>query len=349
MKFNIAVVLLPLLLVLPPGGLLHGQRAVELDTLLDSREITWAQACRFVLPAAGALEENSPAPAAYATAQEKGWLPRGAAEDGPVNLGGLSFLIVKSFSIKGSVLFVLFPGPRYAYRQLDYLGLIPGQRDPALKVSGERLVQILGRVLDYRGEGEPDAVSAPMPEPSAAPPAVPEPAVEPVPAPAPVAVVEPPKPLPELPPEEQIQEEREQMVLEIREELTVRDVADTTVRVVEEGVAISLDNIQFLPDDTALTETERIKVTRIADILNRYPGRKILVGGHTAQAGSVAGRLEISTRRAQAVADFLVFLGSRRPDEIRVRGYGGERPLGDNGTPEGQALNRRVEITILDE
>jgi hypothetical protein len=163
MKFGIALMFLPALLALP-GGLLHGQTAADMDELLDSREITWAQACRFVLPAAGALEENAPASAAFALAREKGWLPKRAAQDSPANLGGLSFLIVQSFSIKGSVLYTLFPGPRYAFRQMDYLGLIPGPRDPALKVSGEQLVQILGRVLDYRGErdtalaAEPDAV-----------------------------------------------------------------------------------------------------------------------------------------------------------------------------------------------
>jgi hypothetical protein len=59
---------------------------------------------------------------------------------------------MRAFSIRGSSLYTLFPGPRYAYRQLDYLGLLPGLRDPALNVSGERLLQILGRVLDYRGD-----------------------------------------------------------------------------------------------------------------------------------------------------------------------------------------------------
>ena len=212
---------------------------------------------------------------------------------------------------------------------MDYLGLIPGPRDQALKVSGERLLQILGRLLDYRGDGEGDTAweREPSGEPdTAAPDAEPEP-----------------------PPEDRVREQREQLAVEIREELEVRGVADTTVRVVEEGVAISLNNIQFLPDDTALTEPERTKIMRIAMILNRYPGLKILVEGHTALAGTAAGRLEVSARRAQAVADFLVFLGSRKPEEIRVRGYGAERPLGDNGTAEGQALNRRVEITVLDE
>jgi outer membrane protein OmpA-like peptidoglycan-associated protein len=88
---------------------------------------------------------------------------------------------------------------------------------------------------------------------------------------------------------------------------------------------------------------------RIAVILTKYPSRNILIGGHTALAGTGEGRLQVSTQRAQAVADFLVYLDSRGPDEITVQGYGAERPLADNSTAEGQALNRRVEITILDE
>jgi hypothetical protein len=152
MQFGRTKALVTALFILLPG-LLYGQTAADMDELLDAGEISWAQACRFVLPAAGVLEENAPAPAAFAAARDNGWLPKTAAQDGPVNLGGLSFLIMQAFSIEGSVLYTLFPGPRYAYRQLDYLGLIPGLRDPALKVSGERFLQILGRVLNYRGDG----------------------------------------------------------------------------------------------------------------------------------------------------------------------------------------------------
>jgi hypothetical protein len=154
--FRVFVSLLPFFAALFLGGFVHGQTAAEMDTLLDTGEITWDQACRFVLPASGALEAQAESGAAFAMALERGWLPEGAAADNPVSLGGLSFLITESFFIKNSILYDLFPGPRYAYRQLDYLDLIPGIRDPAMKVSGERLVQILGRVLDYRGDGEPE-------------------------------------------------------------------------------------------------------------------------------------------------------------------------------------------------
>jgi outer membrane protein OmpA-like peptidoglycan-associated protein len=117
----------------------------------------------------------------------------------------------------------------------------------------------------------------------------------------------------------------------------------------EEGIVISLINIQFMPDDVQLTEGERMKLMRIAVILAQYSSRKILVGGHTARAGTEEGRLLVSTQRAQAVADFLVYLDIRRPEEIIVRGYGAEQPLADGETTEAQALNRRVEIILLDE
>jgi outer membrane protein OmpA-like peptidoglycan-associated protein len=312
------------LFVLPAGGSLYGQTAADMERLMDSREITCAQACRFVLPAAGALDENAGTGAAFAAARERGWLPRGAAEEDAVKLGDLSFLVLQSFSLKKSFLAALFPGPRYAYRQLDYLGLIPGVRDPSLKVSGERLLQILGRVLSYRGDEEEGSEWGEISE-AALP------------------------PLEAAEPSEALREEREQIVREIQTELETGNVEDTTVRAVDEGIVISLNNIQFMPDDTELTEGERIKLMRIGVILAAYPTRHILVGGHTALAGSAAGRMLISTRRAQAVADFLVYLDVRRPEEIVVRGYGAEQPLGAGDTAADRALNRRVEIILLDE
>jgi hypothetical protein len=143
---------LPALGILFAGGSLYGQTAADMDELLNSREITFFQACGFVLPAAGVTEEQDGAGAAFAAAREKGWLPKDAAAESPVHLGELSFLLAQSFSLNKSLLYTLFPGPRYAYRQLDYLGLLPALKDPGLTVSGERLLHILGRVLSYRGE-----------------------------------------------------------------------------------------------------------------------------------------------------------------------------------------------------
>jgi outer membrane protein OmpA-like peptidoglycan-associated protein len=157
----------------------------------------------------------------------------------------------------------------------------------------------------------------------------------------------------DIPPERDIpppvQEERERIVEIINTELEEKNITDTEVRASDEGITISLNNIQILPDSTELTEVEKQKLQNIAAILNEFSDRRVLVGGHTALAGSAEGRMRVSFDRAQAVADYLIGIGSRTRDEITVRGYGAEQPLGDPATPEGRALNRRVEITLLDE
>ncbi|MDR0998416.1 MAG: hypothetical protein LBL70_05055 [Treponema sp.] len=129
---------------------LFAQTAAELDLLLETKEVSFAQAARFVLAVGDVADEKTEAARAYALAEEAGWLPKRAAPDKPVKLGELCFLIMGAFEMKGSFLYTLFPGPRYAFRELDYLRLIPGQRDPGLKVSGERLLQILETASNYR-------------------------------------------------------------------------------------------------------------------------------------------------------------------------------------------------------
>jgi outer membrane protein OmpA-like peptidoglycan-associated protein len=313
-------------LMMLTGRLLHAQVAAEMDDLLETPAITFTQASRFVLAAADRYPADE-YPAAFTLARENGWLPKKAAPDSPVRLGELCFLVMNAFDIEGSFLYALFPGPRYAFRELEYLRLIPGRRDPALRVSGEELLRMLDLVA--AAEGAVWTAKTPPPAPEAA------------------AVVETPPPIPAL--EEAVVAEREQIAGEIRTELQQLDVTDTSVRVAEEGIVISLNNIQFMPDSVELTAGEMVKLREIVTILARYPGRNILVGGHTAQAGSGEGRLRISTERARAVADFLITLDARQAEEITVIGYGAARPLGDAATEEGRAMNRRVEIILLDE
>jgi hypothetical protein len=124
---------------------LHAQTAAEMDAVLETQAVSFAQASRFVLEEAELRDQGSP----YELARERGWLPKGAAPERPIRLGELCFLMMKAFDIKGSFLYALFPGPRYAFREFDYLALIPGRRDPALLVSGEAFLRILGMVSAY--------------------------------------------------------------------------------------------------------------------------------------------------------------------------------------------------------
>jgi len=142
--------------------------------------------------------------------------------------------------------------------------------------------------------------------------------------------------------------DKHRLISEIIEEIAKLDIQDIQVTAVEEGVSISLENIQFYADSDVMLPGEREKLLMVADILTRYPGRDVLVAGHTALAGTAEQRMTLSQDRARAVADYLLSRNVRSPDRIVIRGYGAERPVADNSTQEGMSRNRRVEIILLE-
>jgi outer membrane protein OmpA-like peptidoglycan-associated protein len=147
---------------------------------------------------------------------------------------------------------------------------------------------------------------------------------------------------------ESIRMDKEKIAEEIAEEIDRLGITDVTVRAVDEGITISLDDIQFRADTAIMLPGEREKLDKIVDILHRYQDRDILVGGHTALAGSAEGRQKLSTERAAVVADYLIGKNARPADRVVVRGFGADKPVADNRSEEGRRKNRRVEITILE-
>ncbi|GHV90363.1 hypothetical protein AGMMS50268_08660 [Spirochaetia bacterium] len=288
----------------------------EMETLLNTGKITCSQAAYFVL--AAALEDPPETrEASFGMAREKGWLSAGA--ESPVTLGGLSLLMMKAFDLGSGLMYRLFPGPRYAYREMINRGFIEGRAYSTLTVSGERFLRILEKVL---AETEP-LLAARQNELAAAQ----------------------ERERQRLLAEEQVLQ-REQVAADISPRLEDMAVADTTVSIVEEAISIALSDIQFLPDSAILADTEKIKLQEIARILQSVSGRNIIVAGHTAQAGTETGQILVSRERAQTVADYLVSLGTRRAEEVTVQAHGSSRPVADNNTAAGMALNRRVEIII---
>jgi outer membrane protein OmpA-like peptidoglycan-associated protein len=141
---------------------------------------------------------------------------------------------------------------------------------------------------------------------------------------------------------------REEIADQIERDISRLGIADATVRIVDQGVAISLEDIRFQPDSAVLMPDERPKLDRIAEILQHYPDRDIQVGGHTALAGTAEGRARLSAERAAAVADYLIARGARAADRVVVRGFGADQPVAGNATEADRKKNRRVEITVLE-
>ena len=135
---------------------------------------------------------------------------------------------------------------------------------------------------------------------------------------------------------------------EVQQNIQDLGLEDVSLRKDEDGLTISIENIQFKPDSAILLESEKIKLQKIADILLQFPDNDLMVSGHTALAGTAGARLKLSQERAKSVAEYLVQLGVRHAHQIFTQGFGAEKPLAPNTTEEGKARNRRVEITIMD-
>jgi len=119
------------------------------------------------------------------------------------------------------------------------------------------------------------------------------------------------------------------------------------------AVEVTFRPILFVSNSAQLDPVARREVERLAWVLNdpRVERRNVTLEGHTDSYGSEAYNVELSLRRAMAVADELIARGIRR-DRIAVEAYGAKRPVAPNthpdGTddPAGRALNRRVEAVI---
>ncbi len=132
-------------------ALLDAQSNARVDELLAEQQATLGDAAYLALSAAGLIPEDASVDQALAVVKEKGWkMPAGPA-DAPIRLGHYAFLLMQVFEVKGGLMYGLFPGPRYAARELAYLRLIPARPVPGRKISGNEVMHILGSLLEWKG------------------------------------------------------------------------------------------------------------------------------------------------------------------------------------------------------
>ena len=133
-------------------------------------------------------------------------------------------------------------------------------------------------------------------------------------------------------------------VRELLEESGVKEVA---VEPVAEGIALTIQNIHFVPDQAVILPEERRRLDQIADVLSTVGDQTIKAVGHTADVGTQESQFELSVQRAQVIIEEMVKRGIPATSFI-YEGKGGTEPLATNENEEGRAQNRRVEFIILD-
>jgi OmpA-OmpF porin, OOP family len=114
----------------------------------------------------------------------------------------------------------------------------------------------------------------------------------------------------------------------------------------EDGKTFMLGDIHFEFDRDVLPKEYLAELMSKVQIFRTYPDLVVEIRGHTDNEGTDEYNSNLSMRRALAVKNFFVQQGvaSRR---LQARGFGKSRPLTDNDSEIGKAINRRVEIHIL--
>lgn len=127
-------------------------------------------------------------------------------------------------------------------------------------------------------------------------------------------------------------------------------MATLAVAQTEKGVMIWLpENVLFGFDKATLdSEDAELHLARVAQLLNDKSDKPILLEGHTDNVGRASYNLDLSDRRARTVMNRLSELGVSA-SRMSAVGVGMDRPIAPNDIEVGRKLNRRVEITLLNE
>jgi len=124
------------------------------------------------------------------------------------------------------------------------------------------------------------------------------------------------------------------------------------IEIVEEdgqapALRVTFDSgILFATNSSTVSSASKTALRSFGVNLENNPDTDIRIVGHTDNTGRVDYNQTLSEKRAQGVYDYLIEQGvsSRR---MVYEGKGIHQPVADNGTVEGRAKNRRVEIMIM--
>lgn len=111
-----------------------------------------------------------------------------------------------------------------------------------------------------------------------------------------------------------------------------------------QSVRVELD-VKFDFDRDTIRPEFRQDIQSLAEFMRTYPSVTTTVEGHTDSVGSDAYNQNLSERRANSVRQALIDEGVES-SRVNAVGYGEARPIADNATDDGRAMNRRVEAEV---
>jgi OmpA-OmpF porin, OOP family len=111
-------------------------------------------------------------------------------------------------------------------------------------------------------------------------------------------------------------------------------------------LVIRMRGIHFPVGQATLTPENYVLLSKVQQAIQTFGQPTVVIEGHTDSTGSAQINQELSPERAEAVRAYLVANHTLPENRIRALGYGPDRPLAPNTTPEGRAINRRIDVLI---
>lgn len=115
----------------------------------------------------------------------------------------------------------------------------------------------------------------------------------------------------------------------------------------EEESSFTLKDLHFETAKAIILQESYHELDELVKYLKLKPHLKIEIAGHTDSDGAEDQNLILSQKRAEAVKNYLVSEGINA-NRMVARGYGESRPIAENETAAGKALNRRTEIIVIE-
>ena len=112
-----------------------------------------------------------------------------------------------------------------------------------------------------------------------------------------------------------------------------------------ETLRVELD-VKFDFDRQVVKPESYADIRDVAEFMKQFPQTTTVVEGHTDAVGTEAYNQSLSERRAMAVREVLVNEFGIQPGRVDAIGFGEARPVADNDSEEGRAINRRVEAVV---
>ena len=152
---------------------------------------------------------------------------------------------------------------------------------------------------------------------------------------------------------------RVSIVEQIRSSIEQVMGSTNTVSVSENGSLVLSESVLFDQGSAELKAASKQVLDQLANGFAAFLANPentqyvdtIVIGGHADSTGSAELNRELSSKRANSVLNYLLKTGGGTLESyaqyFSASGYGATRPVADNGTPEGRAKNRRIEISII--